>query len=524
MTRQQLLPKCVCGSDCSTGGETLGIPIQRCTECGVVRQCVLMSEEDLVAWYRDQYLTKAYYHSYEHDYAVAQLRLKAYGLTSGTRLLDVGCGNGAFVRAARDAGAEAWGQDLSSTSESEFVYVGALEDIAFPTDDFEVVTVHDVLEHLVRPLEALREIRRLLRRPGKLILDFPRFHHSDGKHHWKKVEHLWMFNEEQLTKLVQDAGFVVTAIKHPIPSKVVIEAEKSMEQRPQILVPPGIGDSWWSVTKIPGFLKMHGLGIPDVWVQDSGGPKRTHPFLRTIPFIHAAGYRQLSDRNPIFHEAYMQNRRTVFTGVAGTDYFIAYNGVLRFGRSLEEVDAEYGCVWRPKMHVSKEARKMQEKLTGPGPYILTYFAEAGMYRRWLSDIRPAQLAEALRQIRQATGLRIIFIGAAWDRGQVGRTIAEMDPSFEDLIGYTTFDQMLGAILGASGVVGFPAGNTMLATVFNVPTVLLWNHYFDERFWKYSCPPDAPYVPLNTSGLTPEIISRTFQDLLEKHGRHQPGSN
>lgn len=508
-----LLLKCVCGSPNSDGGTINGVSVLRCTSCGVIRQRLWMDEAALNEWYRTEYFNGTYLHSYDHDYAVANKRLDTYQITSGSKLLDVGSGNGAFIAAARARSVEAWGQDLSETHESEFVYQGALEDVAFPTDRFDVIVMHDVLEHLVRPQQTLEEIKRILRRPGKLIIDFPRFHHESGTHHWKWPEHLWMFTEEQLVRLLEISGFRVTSTSHPIPSKFVVEAEVIPVKRPQILTPAGIGDSWWVMTKLPGFLKEHGLGLPDVWVQDSGGPKRTQPFLDTIPFVHAAGYKKMSDRNAIFHEAYVENGRTVYPDVCDVDYFIAYNGILRAGRSLEEVDPEYGCSWRPKMHISKEARAFRDNLKGPGDYIITYYAEAGMYRAWLAQFQPSSIMKALRILERDLNARIIFIGAPWDRGQVGMDMAKSNPDWTNLIGATTFDQMLGAIMGAKAVVGFPAGNTMLGTVFNVPTVLLWNEYFDSRFWKYSCPPDAPYAALDTRELEVDTLVRTVKELV-----------
>lgn len=512
-----LLPKCVCGSGFGTMGYINGVSTIKCEACGIVRQQLRMTEKELGEWYRTEYFKRIYTHTPTHDYEVANTRLDAYRITPGVKLLDVGCGNGSFVLAARDRSIDAWGQDLTqdvSPGVADWVYTGSLESIAFPTEEFDVVVMHDVLEHLVDPKAALLEIKRILKRPGKFILDFPRFWHESGVHHWKWPEHLWMFNEEQLVRLVTDAGFRVTNVNCPIPSKFVVEAERIPETRPSILTPAGIGDAWWVMTKLPGFLKVHGLSMPDVWVQDSGGPKRTQPFLRCLPFIHGAGYKKLSDRSAIFHEAYVENGRTVYPNVCGVDYFIAYNGIMRAGRSLEETDPEYGCAWRPKMHVSKEAQKMRERLSGGGEYMITFFAEAGMYRSWLAQFPQEKIVQALKHLERILNVRIVVIGAPWDRGQVGRPIAQSSETFLDLIGATSFDQMLGAIMGAKAVVGFPAGNTMLGTIFNVPTVLMWNEYFDQRFWKYSCPPDAPYLPVDTRRLEVETLVQAVRRVID----------
>lgn len=519
MSEKNLLPACICGATGHTTEERHHLPMLRCTSCGVLRQHVQLTPSELSDWYREHYLKDEYYHTYEHDLPVANKRLAAYNLSSRqTKLLDIGCGNGAFVTAARSRGIDAWGQDLSKDSESDFIYVGALVDIAFPSQAFDVITLHDVLEHFVDPVAALKEIRRLLRRPGKLIIDYPRFWHESGKHHWKAKEHLWMLTEGELVTMVEKAGFRVTGVSNPIPSKFVIEAERPAEVTPQILVPAGIGDAYWVLTKLPGFLKHHGLehlGEPDVWVQDSGGPKRTQPYLANVPFINAPGYRHLPDRDPLFHEAYMQDRRTVFPHVLGVDYFIAYNGVMRAGRSLEDVDPQYGCDWRPRLHMSKAAVEMRDRMAGIGPYILTYWAEAGMYRHWLSEFSAEDICKALQRLSREMGARIVFMGSPWDRGQVGRKIADMDPAFSNLISGTTFDQMLGLILGAKAVVGYPAGNTILATALGKPTVLLWNRYFDNRFWTNACPPDANYTALDTFQLTEDKLVRAVQERAER---------
>lgn len=509
-----LLTKCTCGSTDADGDVVQGIQVLRCTACGVVRQLVGMTEAELTDWYRDHYLSNTYQHAYAHDYAVARERLNAYQITPGSKLLDVGSGRGAFIEAAREVGIDAWGQELASSSDSRFTYIGNLESIAFPTDDFDVVTLHDVLEHVVDPRALLAEVRRIIKRPGKVIIDFPNFYSEHGVHHWKQTEHLWMFTKAQLVRLVQEAGFRVTSTSHPIASKFLVEAEALPEKRPQILIPAGIGDAWWVMTKLPGFLRTHRLGIPDVWVQDNGGPKRTRPYLRTLPFIHGAGYKKLADDAWVFEEGYRRDGRTVFPNEAGVDYFIAYNGVLGAGKSLEVVDPQYGCDWRPRMHVSKESLAFRDRLAGAGPYVLTYWVEAGMYRFWLQEFGPEKIIKALKLIEESLGARIIFMGATWDQGQIGRAVAEQHPEWTDLIGSTTYDQMIGAIMGATAVVGHPAGNTMMATYFNVPTVLLWHKYFVKPFWSNTVPPDSRYFPLDVSGLEPLDVATTLKALVE----------
>jgi SAM-dependent methyltransferase len=516
-----LLPRCICGTEGAIGRMQHGLPVLECKNCGMLRQDVSMTPEQYAAWYAQQYYAGVYAHTITQDTRAAVFRLSKYGLPRGTKLLDVGTGNGEFVRVARsDFGIDAWGQDVARQSDAAHVYVGALEDVAFPTASFDVATVHDVLEHVPDPLTFLREIKRTLVDGGRIIVDFPRFHSEHGRHHWKPVEHLWLWNEDQLLRVLRDAGFQIEETYYPIPSKFVAVAGVPIRNRKRIMVPSGIGDAYWVMVKLPGFLHEHGIVTePTIVVQDSGGPKRTQPYIRNLPMVHDGGYKWMPTGTSIFHEAYMQNRRTVFPQpFADVDWFIAYNGVMRAGRSLDEVDPQYVPRWRPRLHVSKEARAFREELAKDGPYCLVYFAEAGMYKRWLNEFRPQTIVETLTLIQRTFGVRIVFLGAAWDRGLVGQDIARAnagDPEWVDLIGQTTFDQMLGAIDGAWGVFGFPAGNTILAAVRNVPTVLVWHNYFRPEFWVHACPPDAPYIALDSNGLMPDAVVLALRGARQK---------
>lgn len=518
-----LLPKCVCGSARAEYQLRFDIPTLCCTECGIVRQDVPMTQEELAAWYRTEYFNGPYYHSKAHDEQVAVIRLAAYlrdgVVTPTSTVLDCGSGNGAFVEVLRGAGIPAWGQDLAEDAESPFVYTGALEDIGFPTDAFDVVTVHDVLEHIVDPSTWLKELSRVCRPGGTLIVDFPRFWHDLGRHHWKPVQHLWMFDEGQLIALIESAGFDVERVQNPIESKVVVYATRRAEKRVQVLTPAGIGDTYWSLTKLPGLLRAigHEGEIADVWVQDSGGPKRTEPFLRTIPTVHAAGYKWLHSNDPLFKEAYMRDARTVFPDVLGVDYFVAYNGVMRAGKRLEDVDTTFGVDWYPRMFVSKEALAMQAAIAANGPYAVVYVVGHGMYQHWLQEFSRNAIFETLRRLQQETGLRLVFVGAEWDKGSEGEALVAQNPSWVNLTGQTSYDQLLGVLRGASLVTGFPSGLTIMGAVLRRPTLLFWNHYFVEGFWKAACPATGKYETVDTylAGRKPNDVVALAKDLMAR---------
>jgi 2-polyprenyl-3-methyl-5-hydroxy-6-metoxy-1,4-benzoquinol methylase len=97
------------------------------------------------------------------------------------RYLDVGCSTGFVVEAARDKGWDAIGIDLNPSA-IEFgrsrgldLRTVALEDAGFAPRTFDVVSLFDVLEHLLDPRRTLRACADLLAPGGILFLYVPNF-------------------------------------------------------------------------------------------------------------------------------------------------------------------------------------------------------------------------------------------------------------------------------------------------------------------------------------------------------------
>lgn len=96
------------------------------------------------------------------------------------KILDIGCARGVFLDLARRYSWDAIGIDLSSQS-AEFartnfglsVRVGTLEEAGFPDQFFDAVTMWDVIEHLEDPMRTLKEIRRILKPRGALLIMTP---------------------------------------------------------------------------------------------------------------------------------------------------------------------------------------------------------------------------------------------------------------------------------------------------------------------------------------------------------------
>ena len=95
-------------------------------------------------------------------------------------ILDVGCGEGAFLDLAREAGLLTAGVEIAGPAASVAAERGhrifncSITDGSIPGDgSFDIVTLWDVLEHLPWPARSLRWVQGALRPGGRLLIVTP---------------------------------------------------------------------------------------------------------------------------------------------------------------------------------------------------------------------------------------------------------------------------------------------------------------------------------------------------------------
>lgn len=121
-------------------------------------------------------------------------------------LLDVGCGRRPYEKTFFAAAEKYVGMDyLSDRSKPDII--GSAQAIPVPDNSFDTVTSTEVLEHVPDPLKAMREMCRVLKPGGYLILTTPMF--------WPRHEvpyDYYRHTYDGLLHLVKESGLELTKI------------------------------------------------------------------------------------------------------------------------------------------------------------------------------------------------------------------------------------------------------------------------------------------------------------------------
>lgn len=236
-----IITSCVCAVPASGStyvGDKDDRIVVKCLNCGLMRTL------ERPVSYQVQYEDGSYHNSagvrqnqepylqrFRHDVAVGAKRVRK--LVNFTRVLDVGCANGGFMQAAVQAGFTVEGLELNpELARWAADMTGCRVHTSWDTVEgpFDVVTYHDVIEHVTDPVRELSGAWLQLRPGGMLILDTPDAGHEAfaadpmASHHMKPREHLWFFDEENLRRLLAETFFHLHRVDRPIPGKIVVYA------------------------------------------------------------------------------------------------------------------------------------------------------------------------------------------------------------------------------------------------------------------------------------------------------------
>ncbi len=172
----------------------------------------------------------------------ARLILEEVEQAHPEKILDAGCGRGFYVHAVSHFPfvKEVQGIDVNEeyltiakkylTDPKITVQKASIYELPFPDKYFDVVISSEVMEHLSDDSAALKEIKRVLKPTGTLLISVPNLHfpflwdplnwilmkffntHIDKNIWWLAgiwADHERLYTQKDLEKVVQDAGYMI---------------------------------------------------------------------------------------------------------------------------------------------------------------------------------------------------------------------------------------------------------------------------------------------------------------------------
>lgn len=209
-----------------------------CEVCGFKHLDPIPSKEEIKEYYKRQYYQEKIPKLLNPQKEAKELRwsnlkyrdclitLNEYIGNEPKRLLDVGCGNGFFLKFMKENGWEVFGIEPSLKA-SEYarslelnVFNTTLEEF---TDDkwfnyFDLVNLKCVLEHIQNPVEVLKVCKSFLKDSGMICVEVPNdFNalqlqvHKSGKPQWWIAipDHINYFDFRSLEKLLESLGYEI---------------------------------------------------------------------------------------------------------------------------------------------------------------------------------------------------------------------------------------------------------------------------------------------------------------------------
>ncbi len=288
----------------------------------------------------------------------------------------------------------------------------------------------------------------------------------------------------------------------------------------KILVPPGIGDIYWVTVKLRSFLEKNGLSNPELTAVSYYDKLEAHlrgvEFLKLFPWIEI-GEPQCVENDKslqsIWDEAYNGPGRSIFPGVMGYDYFIAYNGVINSGKFLENTD-EYECDWSVPLVADYGPETSVRKA------LLCFFPFMGTYVSHESDFEISRIAECINKITDEHDLIPVFMGSKTEQklDDKRHQLLDLINAPVDFVGRTSLKSALSYVKGCRAVFGYHSGIPNLAAAMGKPTLLLWDNRYPTST-KWACVPPTvrgtTYLAMDTATVTVDEIVWAMENLCQK---------
>lgn len=145
----------------------------------------------------------------------------------GLNILDIGCGKGGFLEAAKKQGAMVHGLEptersfeVAKNKLGQSVQNLMMSKSIFPNNSMDVITMWHVFEHIPMPKDILNDCNYVLKNNGLLVIAIPNYRGLIAKlggRVWFNLDpprHVVHYSEKALRKVVENSGFTVINVTH----------------------------------------------------------------------------------------------------------------------------------------------------------------------------------------------------------------------------------------------------------------------------------------------------------------------
>jgi 2-polyprenyl-3-methyl-5-hydroxy-6-metoxy-1,4-benzoquinol methylase len=210
--------------------------IAKCNDCTHLFTQNVASQNDIGKYYQSEnYISHSdtqagiinkLYHTVRKRTLAGKKNLvqKETGKQQG-KILDIGCGTGAFLNTMKEANWNTTGLEPDDTARKKALELYKIqarpshEIFDLPNDSYDAISMWHVLEHVHQLQEYIAQLKNMLTANGKIFIAVPNYTSYDAQHYgtyWAAYDvprHLYHFSPASMKTLVEQHGLKIKKIK-----------------------------------------------------------------------------------------------------------------------------------------------------------------------------------------------------------------------------------------------------------------------------------------------------------------------